>query len=116
MTRLPNGIAVGVIHAPNYILSKNRQKAAVVIRAGPTEIQQVRAMQEKLSVNTPSCVYHSTKGLQEFARTLWIADVFISGATGVLHIAGALDIFNVGFYQSRRSVSALRWQTLRTCP
>jgi ADP-heptose:LPS heptosyltransferase len=46
-----------------------------------------------------------------FARCLQYADVFISGSTGPLHIAGALDCRTAAFYPRRRSASALRWQT-----
>ncbi|MCK5667388.1 MAG: hypothetical protein KAI17_28065, partial [Thiotrichaceae bacterium] len=41
-----------------------------------------------------------------------ISDLFISGSTGPLHIAGALNIPTVAFYSARRSATALRWQTL----
>ncbi len=93
-------------------LAKKQITASIVICAGPNEMKQAEAMQAQLAAVTPSCLYHSTEGLRRFAETLEIADVFISGSTGVLHIAGALDIFNVGFYPTKRSSSALRWQTL----
>ena len=40
------------------------------------------------------------------------ADLFISGSTGPLHIAGALDRATAAFYPRRRSATPLRWQTL----
>ena len=57
-------------------------------------------------------IYHSTKGLGEFAEFLSICDMFISGSTGVLHIAGAMDIPTAAFYTNRKSATSLRWQTL----
>ena len=47
-----------------------------------------------------------------YARDLAAADLFVSGSTGPLHIAGALDVATVAFYPHRRSASATRWQTL----
>ncbi|UCE88979.1 MAG: hypothetical protein JSW10_11830, partial [Pseudomonadota bacterium] len=59
-------------------------------------------------------LYHSTEGLAQFAQHIQFADVFISGSTGPLHIAGALDRPTAGFYPRRRSATALRWQTLNS--
>ena len=42
------------------------------------------------------------------------AALFISGSTGPLHIAGALDIPTAAFYPRRRSATSLRWQTLNS--
>ncbi|MEJ2142293.1 MAG: glycosyltransferase family 9 protein, partial [Gammaproteobacteria bacterium] len=42
------------------------------------------------------------------------ADLFISGSTGPLHIAGALDVPTAAFYPRRRSATPLRWQTLNS--
>jgi len=41
-----------------------------------------------------------------------LAALFISGSTGPLHIAGALNRPTAGFYPNRRSATPLRWQTL----
>ena len=49
-------------------------------------------------------------------RHIAIADLFVSGSTGPLHIAGALDRPTVAFYPKRRSATALRWQTLNSPP
>ena len=40
--------------------------------------------------------------------------LFISGSTGPLHIAGALDVPTAAFYPRRRSATSLRWQTLNS--
>ncbi|MEH6814663.1 MAG: glycosyltransferase family 9 protein, partial [Motiliproteus sp.] len=45
---------------------------------------------------------------------LALADLFIAGSTGTLHIAGALDRPTVGFYPNRRSATPLRWRTLNS--
>jgi ADP-heptose:LPS heptosyltransferase len=41
-------------------------------------------------------------------------DLFISGSTGPLHIAGALNINTAAFYPSRLSATSLRWKTINT--
>jgi len=50
--------------------------------------------------------------LRRFAQHIQFADLFISGSTGPLHIAGALDRPTAAFYTRRRSATSLRWQTL----
>lgn len=82
-----------------------------VFSAGPTEIETAQALGAMLK-GIPHVIYHSTHGLVSFARHIACADVFISGSTGPLHIAGALNRPTVGFYPNRRSATALRWQTL----
>jgi ADP-heptose:LPS heptosyltransferase len=83
----------------------------VVITSGPGE----RALAERLSTRIRDVrhVHHpSAGGLGKFVETIGFCDVFISGSTGPLHIAGALDRCTVGFYPRRRSSTARRWQTL----
>jgi ADP-heptose:LPS heptosyltransferase len=62
----------------------------------------------------PWRILHSTRGLAAFARRIAMADLFIAGSTGPLHIAGALDVPTAAFYTRRRSATALRWQTLNS--
>lgn len=83
----------------------------LVISAGPGEGEQARAVAAELGP-APHTVYESTEGLERFARHLAFADVFISGSTGPLHIAGALDRPTAAFYPRRRSATALRWETI----
>ena len=45
-------------------------------------------------------------------KNISVCDVFISGSTGPLHIAGALNKKTVGFYPSKISSTSLRWQTI----
>lgn len=83
----------------------------LVISAGPGEIAQAQSLSAQLGESAHS-VYHSTEGLERFARHIAFCDVFISGSTGPLHIAGALNRNTAAFYPRRRSSTALRWQTI----
>ncbi|HWP02926.1 MAG TPA: glycosyltransferase family 9 protein, partial [Gemmatimonadaceae bacterium] len=83
----------------------------LVISAGPGE-ERVAAKLEAMTADLARTVYHSREGLRRFAQHLQLADLFISGSTGPLHIAGALDRPTAAFYTRRRSATALRWQTL----
>ena len=39
-------------------------------------------------------------------------DLFISGSTGPLHVAGSLNKKTVGFYPSKKSSTSIRWRTM----
>ena len=84
-----------------------------VITAGPSELDYAKRLSNLLG-ETPHIVYNSTNGLVNFAKIISLCDLFISGSTGPLHIAGALDRPTAAFYQRRRSATPLRWQTLNT--
>jgi ADP-heptose:LPS heptosyltransferase len=92
-------------------LARERTGAHVVLTAGPDELDHAQRLSALLA-DTPHSVYHSTGGLAAFAKFIGICDAFISGSTGPLHVAGALDRPTIGFYPARRSATALRWQTL----
>jgi ADP-heptose:LPS heptosyltransferase len=85
--------------------------AHFVITAGPDELDSATSL-AALMHDLDSSVYHSTSGLARFARFISISDLFISGSTGPLHIAGALNVPTAAFYPARRSATPLRWQTL----
>jgi len=85
----------------------------VIISAGPGEERKAQALKPLLG-NIPAVIYASHAGLGDFARHIQFADLFISGSTGPLHIAGALDRPTAAFYPTRRSATALRWQTLNS--
>jgi ADP-heptose:LPS heptosyltransferase len=89
------------------------KKVHFVLTAGPGEDDQAQRIASLLS-KEPHTVYISKKGLLDFARHLQFCDVFISGSTGPLHIAGALDVCTAAFYPRRISSTALRWQTVNT--
>ena len=82
-----------------------------IITAGPGEIEIAEKLSDLLS-GIHHCTYHSTNGIVEFSKLISICDLFISGSTGPLHIAGALNIPTAAFYPAKRSATPLRWQTL----
>lgn len=82
-----------------------------IITAGPGEDNIAKALSE-LIPDTSHSVFISTQGLIKFSQFIAIADLFIGGSTGPLHIAGALDIPTAAFYPARQSATKLRWQTL----
>ena len=84
-----------------------------VITAGPDEIEYANKLSSLLE-NIPHIVYPSVKGLVDFSKIIQLCDLFISGSTGPLHIAGALNRPTAAFYQRRRSATPLRWQTLNS--
>jgi ADP-heptose:LPS heptosyltransferase len=88
-----------------------KMKAHFVITAGPDELATAASLTALLDKNICS-LYHSKQGLPHFALFISICDLFISGSTGPLHIAGALNVPTVAFYPARRSATSLRWQTL----
>lgn len=88
-------------------------KHVLVLTAGPGEENKVTELSQ-LMHNIPHIVYHSRQGLTNFAQHIAFADLFISGSTGPLHIAGALNVPTAAFYTRRRSATPLRWQTLNT--
>jgi len=84
-----------------------------IITAGPDELMTA----QKLSALMPEIdhhVYHSNSGIIDFCKFIGICDVFISGSTGPLHIAGALNKNTAAFYPARKSATRLRWQTLNS--
>ncbi|MGH8401719.1 MAG: glycosyltransferase family 9 protein, partial [Gammaproteobacteria bacterium] len=83
----------------------------VVLTAGPGEEPKVRELSALLAA-VPHSSYFSRTGLVQFAQHLQMSDVFISGSTGPLHIAGALNRPTAAFYPRRKSSTALRWQTV----
>lgn len=89
------------------------QQIVFVLTAGPGERQQAEQLSAQIA-DLPHVIYESTDGLIAFAQHIAFAQVFISGSTGTLHIAGALNVPTAGFYTRRQSATPLRWQTLNT--
>jgi ADP-heptose:LPS heptosyltransferase len=83
----------------------------LVLCAGPREFTQTQQLAAMLS-DCKYVVHESCEGLLSYARHIAFADLFISGSTGPLHIAGALNRPTAAFYSRRRSATALRWETL----
>ena len=84
-----------------------------VITAGPDEIKYAESL-SKILTDIPHIIFHSTNGLINFSKHIQLCNLFISGSTGPLHIAGALNRPTAAFYQRLRSATPLRWQTLNT--
>lgn len=85
-------------------------KRHFVLTAGPGEMEQAKRLGQL--VEGPHNLFVSKQGLVDFAKHLAFADCFISGSTGPLHLAAALDRPTAAFYPRRRSSTALRWQTV----
>lgn len=95
-------------------LAKGIQQNARVfflLTAGPGEQATAQALSQQLG-DTPHAIAEPQDRLEDFCRLLACADLFISGSTGPLHIAGALNLHTAAFYPARRSATALRWQTV----
>lgn len=88
-----------------------KKEIGIVVTAGPGELAAARDLASELD-GPHSAVYESRHGLQRFTEVLATADLFISGSTGPLHLAGALDRPTAAFYPRRATSSPLRWQTL----
>ncbi len=94
-------------------LAKNLHinKVVIVFTAGPNEEALINEISSNMAM-TEHVKYVSRGALDSFVEFISIADCFIGGSTGPLHIAGALNVKTVGFYPNRRSATSLRWQTL----
>jgi ADP-heptose:LPS heptosyltransferase len=86
------------------------RKRHFVLTAGPGEERQARRLGSL--VDGPHSILVSESGLVDFAKHLGLADLFISGSTGPLHLAAAQGRSTAAFYPRRRSSTALRWQTV----
>ncbi|MCK5003122.1 MAG: glycosyltransferase family 9 protein [Gammaproteobacteria bacterium] len=84
-----------------------------VLTAGPGEENIAKRLSELIK-HCDHIIHSSDKGIAEFAKLLSIANLFISGSTGTLHVAGALDTPTAAFYPKRKSATSLRWQTLNS--
>lgn len=84
---------------------------AFVVTAGPGEEAAAAELARRIS-SAPSVVHRSEHGLTRFAEHLAFADLFVSGSTGTLHLAGALDRPTAAFFPRRRSSTPLRWRPI----
>lgn len=90
---------------------RSARPVTFVLTAGPGEEANAGRLGEALA-GIRHTIYYSRDGMTRFAQHLQFADLFISGSTGPLHIAGALDRPTAAFYTRRRSATSLRWQPL----
>ncbi|MFV1983443.1 MAG: glycosyltransferase family 9 protein [Thiohalomonadales bacterium] len=88
-------------------------QATFVLCEGPEDTENVEKTISLLKSEN-FVRYISNQGLLEFTKHIAMADFFISGSTGPLHLAGALDIPTAGFYPNRRSATSTRWKTLNS--
>lgn len=88
-----------------------KRPLAFIISAGPGETERAQTVLRQITQHK-AYLYESTEGLSRFVAHIAFADLFISGSTGPLHVAGALNRPTCGFYTNRRSATSLRWQTL----
>ena len=84
-----------------------------IITAGPGELPIAKSLSHLIK-QIHHHIHYSTSGIVEFCKFINLSDLFISGSTGPLHIAGALNICTAAFYPEKKSATALRWQTLNT--
>ena len=82
-----------------------------LVTAGPGELSVAAELSDRLQ-DTDHALFESKAGIVDFCKIINTADLFISGSTGPLHIAGALNINTVAFYPSKRSASPVRWRTI----
>lgn len=106
--------------ARNLSLDQYQQLAQGIAQFGPVQITftagpgELTAAQHQQAQLPGSQLYQSSDSIRPFVELIAAADLFVSGSTGPLHIAGALDTPTLGFYPRRRSATALRWQTLNS--
>jgi ADP-heptose:LPS heptosyltransferase len=95
-------------------LSKRLRDWVFVLTAGPAEQSVVGQLMASLINRQVPVAMRLGGDLAGFAQDIAVADGFMAGSTGPLHMAGALDVPTIGFYPLRRSATALRWQTLNS--
>ena len=83
-----------------------------IIHHSVDEKEVANDLLSNLPENISATKIKPTKDKIEMVKNISVCDVFISGSTGPLHIAGALNKKTVGFYPSKISSTSLRWQTI----
>ncbi|MBS82834.1 MAG: hypothetical protein CMD65_01715 [Gammaproteobacteria bacterium] len=83
-----------------------------IIHYSPYEKKIATELYNKLKNVTNVKLIRPTNSVDALLKNINLCDVFISGSTGPLHIAGALNKQTVGFYPSKKSSTHLRWETI----
>src|SRR5690606_34019908 len=83
----------------------------IVVSAGPGEAELAEELSQSLG-DVAHSIHYSGDGLAAYARVLACCDLFISGSTGTLHLAGALNLKTAGFYLPIGTATSLRWQPI----
>ena len=90
---------------------RNKCNLYFIITAGPGERSHAKKLSNRIG-DTTHYIHDSKSGIIEFCKLINTCDLFISGSTGPLHIAGALNMPTVAFYPAKKSATSLRWQTI----
>lgn len=83
-----------------------------IITAGPGEEDAAEQVAHEIRRGGGNAVAQASGKINLLITTLQWTDLFISGSTGPLHIAAALNRPTAAFYPRHRSATPLRWQTL----
>ena len=83
-----------------------------LIHSSKDEQEMARSLKLLLASTVKIKVITPTQKMNEVIFNINNCDIFISGSTGPLHIAGALNKKTIAFYPSKRSSTSLRWQTI----
>ncbi|OBX04640.1 hypothetical protein QV06_06000 [Gallibacterium genomosp. 3] len=83
----------------------------IILTAGKGECENALKLQRFIN-DERVIIYDKNDGLVDFAKSIACCDLFIAGSTGPLHLAASLNKPVIGFYPSKRSACALRWQPI----
>ena len=71
-------------------------------------------LEEKIRNDVSVNIIQPTNDLSKMIHNINVSDVFISGSTGPLHVAGALNKKTIAFYPNKKSSTSLRWETINS--
>ena len=87
-------------------------KLKFVLHCDHNDYEKCKIIENKMCNLLDVETINPTNNLKEMFINISKCDVFISGSTGPLHVAGALNIKTVGFYPAKKSSTSLRWDTI----
>ena len=87
-------------------------KLKFVLHCDHNDYEKCKIIENKMCNLLDVETINPTDNLKEMFVNISKCDVFISGSTGPLHVAGALNIKTVGFYPAKKSSTSLRWDTI----
>tara|TARA_B100001057_G_C22780616_1_gene923506 strand:+ start:192 stop:1142 length:951 start_codon:yes stop_codon:yes gene_type:complete len=87
-------------------------KLKFVLHCDHSDYEKCKIIENKMCNLLDVETINPTNDLKEMFKNISKCDVFISGSTGPLHVAGALNIKTVGFYPAKKSSTSLRWDTI----
>tara|TARA_B100000953_G_scaffold300173_1_gene303372 strand:- start:274 stop:1296 length:1023 start_codon:yes stop_codon:yes gene_type:complete len=71
-------------------------------------------LEEKIRNDVSVNIIQPTNDLSIMMNNINVSDVFMSGSTGPLHVAGALNKKTIAFYPNKKSSTSLRWETINS--